>query len=245
MNILLLDSSTQNCHITIKSNNMFTSFDSNLIFDHTEHLLNILNTSLKAIHLNVNSLNYVIAGIGPGSFTAIRILHSLVKGLFFESQTPILPVPTISLFSYSYYLNYLTFDIQKNSEKKNKTNIYSLIFGKKERYYFSKYNINEFENNIINFVEPEIFDFTFEKILSTINDNNNLKDSIFLLDDNSQLNNDMTKNLNIIKSKIEGLKIINFFEKNIDILSKYLIKSEQLLPLYVRKSDAEENMSSK
>lgn len=180
MNILVIDSSTQNCHVSLKASSRWVTFDSNTYFDHTRHILLLVDSILKTLDIKTNNIDYTLCGNGPGSFTGIRISHSLIKGLFFQSKTLILPVPTISLFAFSlyFYLVKILPDISK------KIVIYSLIFGKKNRYYFSKYIFNDFEKTIEIFLNPQIKDISFEEIQKIIyNDEIDLSYSFLAIDD--------------------------------------------------------------
>lgn len=243
MNILLIDTSTSNCHVSIKSGNSFSIFNVFSDSDHTEHLLVIIDAVFKVTHLKSNLIDYVIVGTGPGSFTGIRISHSLLKGLFFQSKALILPVPTISLFSFSFYLSFLSkIDDIKMKEAKfsNETIVHSLIYGKKNRFYYSKYFFNK--NIIEQFMKPYIHDLPFEEIDKELDNKSNFQSQSYLLiDDFNYLPKQSNKEISIIKSNIDGIEIINFFEKNLEVLHNYLITAKELLPLYIRKSDAEEN----
>lgn len=244
MNILLIDTSTSNCHVSIKSGNSFSTFNVFSDSDHTEHLLVIIDAVFKVTHLKSNLIDYVIVGTGPGSFTGIRISHSLLKGLFFQSKALILPVPTISLFSFSFYLSFLSkIDDIKMKEAKfsNETIVHSLIYGKKNRFYYSKYLFNK-DDVIEQFMKPYIHDLPFEEIDKELDNKNNFQSQSYLLiDDFNYLPKQSNKEISIIKSNIDGIEIINFFEKNLKVLHNYLITAKELLPLYIRKSDAEEN----
>lgn len=254
MNILLLDTSTSSFHLTIKTEKTFANFTSKTQFDHTEHILLIIDSTLNTLHLKINSIDYVIIGTGPGSFTGIRIAHSIVKGLFFNSNVKILPIPSISLFSYSFYFNINLFnDSFKyfNSLKKNYLILYSMIFGKKNRYYFSKYRFSQdFKDkhlediDIDQFINPKIEDLSFDKIKEIIKaDEKQDTKPILILDDIIQFFPQIEKDQFLIfESKIDGVEIINFIEKNLEKFERYTISPDLLLPLYIRKSDAEENI---
>lgn len=240
MNILLIDSSTSYCHITIKINDKFVTINSNTSFDHTEHLLLLIDSSLKTLHCRISDIDYLICGTGPGSFTGIRISHSLIKGLFFESKTLILPVPTISLFSFSIYLEMVK--LMKEFDYNNLI-FYSLIFGKKNRFYFAKYNFCDKKDMVIQFLKPEILDIPAIEINKIIEEDSiKYKDQILILDDINSLGGINFNKKNIIKSEIYGNNIVNYFENNFEKFKKSLVKPEELQPLYLRKSDAEESI---
>ncbi|MFN3410686.1 MAG: tRNA (adenosine(37)-N6)-threonylcarbamoyltransferase complex dimerization subunit type 1 TsaB [Exilispira sp.] len=239
MNTLVIDSSTQNCHVCLKSNDRWATFNSNTHLDHTRHILLLLDSTLKTLDVKTTSIDYALCGTGPGSFTGIRISHSLIKGLFFKSKTLILPVPTISLFAFSLYFHM----IEILPDISTKIVIYSIIFGKKNRYYFSKYTFNDPEKTLKIFLNPQIEDISFEEIQKIIyNDEKILPYTFLTIDDIESIKDNKLNKIKIFKSFINGIDIINFFEDNFESFETSLIDPEKLLPLYSRKPDAEENL---
>ncbi|HPC38008.1 MAG TPA: tRNA (adenosine(37)-N6)-threonylcarbamoyltransferase complex dimerization subunit type 1 TsaB [Exilispira sp.] len=256
MNILLLDTSTSNFHLTIKVDDRFATFTSKTPFDHTEHILLIIDACLNTLHTKINSINYALVGTGPGSFNGIRISHSVIKGLFFESNTKIIPIPSLSLLSYSFFFELNLFnnlfekikDLNLSKEKDESFPIYSMIFGKKNRYYFAKYYFSKnYENEkdekrfVNQFINPDIEDLPFDKIKDIVLIDKE-ENKIFLLDDILNCPDYEKEKFVFFEPKINGTKIINFFEKNLDIFTNFSITADKLLPLYIRKSDAEENI---
>ncbi|MCR4420844.1 MAG: tRNA (adenosine(37)-N6)-threonylcarbamoyltransferase complex dimerization subunit type 1 TsaB [Spirochaetales bacterium] len=253
MNILLLDTSTSSFHLTIKTSDTFATFTSKTPFDHTEHILLIIDSTLSTLHLKINSIDYVFIGTGPGSFTGIRIAHSIIKGLFFNSNIKILPLPSISLLAYSFFININlfinTFDYLKILGK-NYYTLYSMIFGKKNRYYFSKYGFSQDfiekplnDIDIDQLINPKIEDLAFDRIKEIIKLEEKLESKpILILDDLQNFPQIEKHHFTIFESKINGIEIINFIEKNIEKFERYIISPDLLLPLYIRKSDAEENI---
>ena len=244
MNILLLDSSTSNCHVTIKSDKNWVTFNTDIPYDHTEHILRIIDNSLKTIKLKIKQIDFTIIGAGPGSFTGTRISHSLIKGLFFNTEKSILSVPSTSLFAFSFISDFkkILASISKIYENNKIPNlvIFSMIFGKKNRFYFSKYNLDIGLNS---FLKPEIFDMPLVEILKQVKEDKlkNYFNDIYLVDDPTHLQSFKDYKLEKFKSYINGIDIINFFESNLPEFQKFLITPSQLLPLYIRKPDAEEN----
>ncbi len=245
MNILLVDSSTPNCHVTIKSDMNWISINSFTPYDHTENILRIIDTCLKTLKLKIEKIDYVIIGSGPGSFTGVRISHSLIKGLFFDDKSLILPIPSVSLFAYSFFINIENYFYQFfNDFNSKKFCIHSMIFGKKNRFYYSKYHYNHQEPTKFDFnqfLNPEILDLPVDQIISKPNAKEDNLLNVFLIDDLNNFNTEDFPGFYLLKSHIDGVGLINFFEKNFESFSKFLIDPSSLLPLYIRKSDAEEN----
>lgn len=49
---------------------------------------------LKKSNLTLNEIDYAIYNGGPGSFTGLRVGLSFLKGLFFDSQTQLIRIPS-------------------------------------------------------------------------------------------------------------------------------------------------------
>jgi len=54
---------------------------------------------LDAVSLGVNDINYFVCGVGPGSFTGIRLGLATVKGLAFASRGHLIGVPTLEIIA--------------------------------------------------------------------------------------------------------------------------------------------------
>ena len=63
---------------------------------HSETLLPMIDTALRACHLTVEDLDVLGATNGPGSFTGLRIGLSVIKGLALPRQIPCAPVSTMA-----------------------------------------------------------------------------------------------------------------------------------------------------
>jgi tRNA threonylcarbamoyladenosine biosynthesis protein TsaB len=63
---------------------------------HAEHLMSIIDRSLRDAGIGVRDLDAIAVSIGPGSFTGLRIGLSVAKGLACAAGKPVVPVPTLT-----------------------------------------------------------------------------------------------------------------------------------------------------
>jgi len=62
---------------------------------HSERLMPAIQWILEMSHLALDEIDAFAVSIGPGSFTGLRIGLSTVKGLSYATRRPIVPVPTL------------------------------------------------------------------------------------------------------------------------------------------------------
>jgi tRNA threonylcarbamoyladenosine biosynthesis protein TsaB len=97
MTVLGIESATAVCAAAVVSGGSFRSGRSiegkHL---HAEHLMSIIDGSLRDAGLSVRDLRAIAVSIGPGSFTGLRIGLSVAKGLACAAGKPVIPVPTLT-----------------------------------------------------------------------------------------------------------------------------------------------------
>jgi len=100
--ILAIDSSTQWMGIAL--------FDGNLIRyekvwrtsrRHTVELSPAISTAMKESQTVPKDLSAVVAAIGPGSFTSLRIGLAVAKGFSLANHIPIIGVPSLDILAYN------------------------------------------------------------------------------------------------------------------------------------------------
>lgn len=96
MKILAFDTSTTYCSIAYSHNgmiiaeNMFTNKKT-----HSTKLLPSIRSILDNSQTSITDIDAIAIGIGPGSFTGIRIALSTAKGLCYGNKIPLIPVSTL------------------------------------------------------------------------------------------------------------------------------------------------------
>lgn len=99
MNILAIDTSTENLSLALHSNGESTFFLEKVGNRHTEFALNKIAILLNEHGLKVADLNLIAYNQGPGSFTGLRIGLSLSLGLALGLDIKLIPIPSFALFA--------------------------------------------------------------------------------------------------------------------------------------------------
>ena len=101
MNLLAVDSAGKSAAVAVLRDDalLYEAQCSNGL-THSETLLPMIDTALRACGLTVADLDVLGVTNGPGSFTGLRIGLSLVKGLALPRQIPCAPVSTLEALAW-------------------------------------------------------------------------------------------------------------------------------------------------
>lgn len=124
--------------------------------NHSEHLIKLIEEGLKKNNLEVKDFDQIITGIGPGSYTGIRLSLSVAKMFAWTSQIPLYTISSLDILASGYY-------------NQNKTIITTLRA--KRNYVYT--NVIGFENGqTVRLIDDEFLSVEdFErKVLSNFND---------------------------------------------------------------------------
>ena len=151
--ILNLETSSKNCSVCLSSKGkLIQSFDSeDDSYRHSELLTSSINDILNENNIGVKDLSAVSIGIGPGSFTGLRIGFSVAKGLCYPHNINLVGISSLKIIA--------------NSVIKENKNIISLIKDKGEYFYISKYN-----SDLKEIIQPEIQLINSDYMYSIIDD---------------------------------------------------------------------------
>lgn len=129
MNSLIIDSATKTLYIAIVSDDKLV-FESYLEGrnDHAKNIVKTIEDGLKASKLDVNDLNEVVVGVGPGSYTGCRMAVTVGKMFTMMPNVKLCKVSTLKLIS---------------SSKKGV--VLSRISAKHDNYFASIYDTNKNE----------------------------------------------------------------------------------------------------
>lgn len=103
MNCLIVDSSTKNLYISI-------IYDNKLVFekyiagknDHAKNIVATIDEGLKENNMTVDCLDRVICGIGPGSYTGVRMAVTVCKMISSFKKIDLYTISTLKLISSGY-----------------------------------------------------------------------------------------------------------------------------------------------
>ena len=196
---------------------------------HVEKILPLIDEGLKKLSWRMPEIEIIATGIGPGSFTGLRVGLATVKGFSVGTNKKIVSFSSLDIIAQN---------IKINSE------IAVILDAKRESLYISQYKrVNE------------VFIITQKPSIITINDfklqlEKRITPIILCGDALEKYKDDLLlefKNIvNISDEKNWRPNALSLFEvsKRLIIAEQY-IKIEELNALYLRKSYAEENLKQK
>lgn len=228
MNILSFDTVSSSFSIALKSDDSIIEINKENVKNHNSELLPILDDFLKENKLSLDNIDYIVLGIGPGSFTSIRIAFATVKSICYAKNIKIIGVSSLE----SLYQNIKSFAGLK----------LALIEARKGSVYA---NIYRDDKKI-----KENLDLTYNEIIDLIYSISNKDETITLCGDGFSKNKEFF--LENLKNNSKNFKINNLDNSfNIIKASNSILLSESrfedgdfddifsLAPLYLRKSEAE------
>ena len=224
MNILAFDTVSSSFSVALKSDNSIIEINKENIKNHNSELIPILNDFLKENKLSLDNIDCIVLGIGPGSFTSIRIAFATIKSICYAKNIKIIGVSSLE----SLYQNIKSFNGLK----------LALIEARKGSVYA---NIYRDDKKI-----KENLDLTYNELIDLIDSISNENEIITLCGDG------FSKNKEFFLESLKNYKI-NDLDNSFSIIkaSNSIILSESrfkagdfdnifsLSPLYLRKSEAE------
>jgi tRNA threonylcarbamoyladenosine biosynthesis protein TsaB len=212
--ILNIETSSKNCSVCLSSKgNLVTSFDlDDEAYRHSEFLTSSIQNILNENNLDVNGLSAVSVGIGPGSFTGLRIGFSVAKGLCYPHNIDLIGISSLRIIA--------------NSVVKENKNIISLIKDKGEHYYVSKYS-----NDLKEIIEPKIKLIDRDYIFNILDD-----DSVIVVntdESNEFISNLVNAEIQVFKRTISSVDMISLSHKSLE--EKKFEDIAYIEPMYVKK----------
>ena len=212
--ILNLETSSKNCSVSLSSKGeLVSNFDvEDDKFRHSELLTSSIQDILTENNFYVKDLNAISIGVGPGSFTGLRIGFSVAKGLCYPHKIKFIGIPTLKILA--------------NSVELKSENIISLINDKGDYFYLAKYN-----TDLEEIISPRI-ELIDENYLNNIIDENSTivvnTDSAYKL-----IEKLIIKKASLIKNKISSLNMVNLSQKSFD--NNIFEDIAYTEPMYVKK----------
>ncbi len=98
-----IETSSRNCSVSLfSSKGLVDSLEnSSDAYVHAEHLHGMIEEIMSRQGLSFQSLEKVLIGRGPGSYTGLRIGVACAKGLAFANQIPLYSISTLTLMALS------------------------------------------------------------------------------------------------------------------------------------------------
>ena len=212
--ILNIETSSKNCSVCLSSKgNLVTSFDlEDEAYRHSELLTSSIQNILNENNLDVNGLSAVSVGIGPGSFTGLRIGFSVAKGLCYPHNIDLIGISSLKIIA--------------NSVVKENKNIISLIKDKGEHYYVSKYS-----NDLKEIIEPKIKLIDRDYIFNILDE-----ESVIVVNTDESdefISNLVNKETEVFKRTISSTDMISLSHKSLD--EKKFEDIAYIEPMYIKR----------
>lgn len=235
MRILAVDTSSKNCSVAIvevdenKNYNIIAFENSDDEKTHSQKLMPIVDKVFKEHNLTLKDMDLLACCVGPGSFTGIRIGIATMKA--FADVTNIKTVSVTSLESLSYNIEEDGIIIPIIDCKNN--NVYSAIFSRENNTYKQiGENISDNIDNAISLYKAN----AENKNITFVGDGSILYKDLL----NSRLSNKLIFSNKNTQSSISLAKCA--YDKYLEGLYG---DSNNLSPLYLRKSQAERAIDGK
>lgn len=98
--LLLLESSTKVCSVSIASGNKILATEETLEGNkHSEWMTVYIERVIQAASLTMNDIDAIVVSAGPGSYTGLRVAYSVAKGLAFSLSIPMIEADTLTALS--------------------------------------------------------------------------------------------------------------------------------------------------
>lgn len=237
MKILSIDTASNICGVSIlEDNKLICNLDTDTGRTHSENLMPMIEQAFKKTNLSLKNIDLITCDIGPGSFTGIRIGVATTKAFNDSLNIPCVGISSLEALAYNL----------KDNIKQNEI-ICSIIDCKNNNCYFALY---EKKNNILeNLLEPQAE--SVEACLSILKNycEDTLENpSIYFVGDGSAIYKNLiqetfsdakfaTTDLNNLNSYYLGIAGLEHFKSG--------SISEEVLPLYLKKPQAQRLLEEK
>lgn len=224
MKILSIDTASDLCTVAVlEDENCIKEIIVSDARNHSEKIMPVIEQALNETNLTLKNIDLIVCDKGPGSFTGIRIGVGTV--LAFQD---VLNIPCVGISS----LEALAYNVKKDGL------ICSLIDAKNNNVYLGLFKL---EDNVY----TQLCDLEFKTIDEAINILKEYKSPITFVGDGATTHKDILKtnfenclfaDKNELSSYSLGIAGLNTYKKGIQT---------SLMPLYLRKSQAERALEEK
>lgn len=104
LNILVIDTSTEACIVGIYSDNKIYSRELLNPRQHSKYILEFISELLSDSGLELKDLHVIGFGVGPGSFTGVRIAASVAQALSISNSIPLVGFSSLQALAETAYI---------------------------------------------------------------------------------------------------------------------------------------------
>ena len=98
-NLLAIESATSLCSVALRSGGVVCQLSTYAIGKHSSAIFTQAQVLLSSCGLKISDLDGILLGVGPGSYTGLRVAASAVKGMLFGQDVPLFGVNTLAGFA--------------------------------------------------------------------------------------------------------------------------------------------------
>lgn len=100
MRVLALDTATEACSVALSLDGREITRRSEGSRGHAERILALIDEVLAEGGIALTRLDGIVASVGPGAFTGVRISVAVAQGLAFGAGLPVVPVMTLEALAF-------------------------------------------------------------------------------------------------------------------------------------------------
>ncbi|NOQ89551.1 MAG: tRNA (adenosine(37)-N6)-threonylcarbamoyltransferase complex dimerization subunit type 1 TsaB [Gammaproteobacteria bacterium] len=131
MNILALDTATEACSAALYIDGELSSRYEIAPRQHSRLILQMIDDLLAQAGLQINAIDAIAFGRGPGSFMGLRIAAGVVQGIAFAHDIPVIPISTLKTIAQVAY------------EKTQNKHVLVAIDARMDEVYWAAYTLKE------------------------------------------------------------------------------------------------------
>jgi len=233
LKIFAIDTSTDRIVLGYKDENKDAEYSFKSRLRHSKTLMVKIDAFLKELDVDVEEIDLLGCGIGPGSFTGLRIGIAAVKAMSYAKNCKIVGIPSLDLYA---------FNVPYNGY------ILVLKHARENYFYGALYSRND---DSLELIIPHFFKNKEEitEELKSLKARNMELEEIFTIGDGVNLMDDMRGTFEVHKgleqyNEIRGLFLVKEVERRYK-LNENVFDSKSLLPLYIQRPIAEINWEKK
>lgn len=238
MKILSIDTASDICTVAIlEDENCIKEIVVNDARNHSEKIMPVIQQAFEETNINLKDINLIVCDKGPGSFTGIRIGVGTVLAFQDTLDIPCIGISSLEALAYNIIQHSITKSQNANINSDNL--ICSLIDAKNDNVYLGIFKYDKYIQQIENFEFK-----TIDEAISLLK-NYSQNNKISFVGDGAIIHKNLLQNnfencifsdKNNLSSYSLGLAGLNAYKKGL---------KTSLMPLYLRKSQAERALEEK
>jgi len=237
--VLALDTSSKFVSLSIaREDRMLLEYNFSSKDELSSTLLPALNFLLAEVSLSIAQIDVFAVAVGPGLFTGLRVGMATLKGLLLSSGKPVVPVNNLFALAFKH--------------KDVGSPICTLIDARRNECYCGVYRL--VDNVPTEVLEPRLLHIDQLKSLPCFSDRSDTSDRLDTLDRFTFAGSGAVVHHAFLEENFPGCRVSvrsDFLAAEIAHIgleefrmNRFVTDLQQLMPLYIRKPDAEQNFQA-